>query len=1051
MIKNIRYNGYTAQPSDYDAPDGDLAVALNLINENNSLHPAKLPVARFNVGADRRVFLHRVGANTNYIAYQPATGSLAWIGTEADGKFANEHSIETAGSIGKIIDITSVGYIIIVSTDQNIYYIRYNAVKDAYTFLGNKIPDVRINFGLKLNFTFSDKVHKDFEPKNKSDEPDYDPSKEDVWKPYFMFSYDCSYDKGDLSQDNIIMGSYRKGWIGTKMIPLDSTYSLKPNVEYRLNWETLDHQYQYTTLSLYGNKNGSTEGLELIHKFESINAALHFEEIKEFSDTWTNLHYQIEVFCYHEDWSDEQLAEYLSQIHIFGRYTVYKGIDETESEIPEDELYLDYTEDIYNAVMATVNKFINADCHNKSHFIYPFYLRYGVKLYDGSYSYISSPTLMIPNSTYVPAVAFEKDQRYLTGTRLILSAYLADIKYQLNKQIPDDWEDLISGVDVFVSDPIWFYNQGQEYDGTKNYFVFKNYIDSCGFGKLYLDDAPADSLGFHMNSLQDSTERFGEPFKRFVQIAPRSADDIRRDIETVANFYRIASIDVQELNNAVKDFADLKVEEGILTNLVTRPLLDDDILQYNGYRNAYIKAYNNRLHVCHSSYGLPLPAHPAECFNYLTPNAGGDLIIRTYVFLATEDGKKMVKRVKAGTAAGPWFFYPDSRANKVAFVLCRFGKLSTIVLGIAEHDLVKHDYLNGSYMYCGSLLSQPDFQPANVDPYEPIAIDSYVDALNEIFVSESNCPFAFRASSAVSVGAQEVFAISCANRALSDGQFGQFPLYAFSSEGIWALSVGANGVYSAVQPISRDELINVNSVTQIDDAVLFVTHRGVMMISGSQTSCISDIVNSDYCFDLNVLSKFDRIADIAGISPETLSTIPFNTFLAGGRMMYDYPNQRIILYNPACRYAYTLSLISHNWSMIESNIVSNVNSYPEALAVDSTGNLVDYSSLDSRDKISPAILLTRPLKLDGPDILKTIDTVIQRGNFAKGHVASVLYGSRDLAHWHLVWSSQSHIMRGFSGTPYKYFRIALICNLDPDESISGASIQFTPRYGNKLR
>ena len=43
MIKNIRYNGYTTQPSDYDAPDGDLAVALNLINENNSLHPACSP------------------------------------------------------------------------------------------------------------------------------------------------------------------------------------------------------------------------------------------------------------------------------------------------------------------------------------------------------------------------------------------------------------------------------------------------------------------------------------------------------------------------------------------------------------------------------------------------------------------------------------------------------------------------------------------------------------------------------------------------------------------------------------------------------------------------------------------------------------------------------------------------------------------------------------------------------------------------------------------------------------------------------------------------
>ena len=1047
MIKNIRYNGYTAQPSDYDAPDGDLAVALNLINENNSLHPTKLPVARFNVGADRRVFLHRVGANTNYIAYQPAAGSLAWIGTEADGKFTNERSIETAGSIGKIIDITSVGYIIIVSTDQNIYYIRYNAVKDAYIFLGNKIPDVRINFGLKLNFTLADKQCTEFEPKEKTDnETDNTTTGDDTWKPYFILYYDLAYNNGDYSRDNVRLESMKDKMVATAMIPMDEVYTFKPNIEYKLRWEILWGAYQGMTLSIYGSRNGS-EDLELITSLTCEKSTCYtIEKTKEFTDNWTNLHYYISILYYNDSWSAEEEANMLSYIRTVARLSVLKGVDESDSGLTDVDYYLEYTEDSHNAIMGAVNKFVY-NGHKKSRFIYPFLLRYGVQLYDGSYAVISNPILMLPNSDYAPAVAFTT--HFKLGTRIVLSAYLADIKYQLTKQIPDDWEDLISGVDVFVSDPIWFYNQGQEYDGTKNYFVFKNCIESCGFGKLYLDDAPADSLEFHMNSLQDSTERFGEPFKRFVQIAPRSADDIRRDIETVANFYRIASIDVQELNNAVKDFADLKVEEGILTNLVTRPLLDDDILQYNGYRNAYIKAYNNRLHVCHSSYGLPLPAHPAECFNYLTPNAGGDLIIRTYVFLATEDGKKMVKRVNAGTATGPWFFYPDSRANKVAFVLCRFGKLSTVVLGIAEYDLVKHDYLNGSYVYCGSLLSQFDFQPANIDPYESVAIDSYVDALNEIFVSEANCPFAFRASSAVSVGAQEVFAISCANRALSDGQFGQFPLYAFSSEGIWAISVGANGVYSAVQPISRDELINVNSVTQIDDAVLFVTHRGVMMISGSQTSCISNIVNSDYGFDLNALPKFNRIADIADISSETLSTIPFNAFLAGGRMMYDYPNQRIILYNPACRYAYTLSLISHNWSMIESNIVSNVNSYPEALAVDSVGNLVDFSTRSPDYR--PAILITRPLKLDGPDILKTIDTVIQRGNFAKGHVASVLYGSRDLAHWHLVWSSQSHIMRGFSGTPYKYFRIALICNLDPDESISGASIQFTPRYGNKLR
>ena len=72
--------------------------------------------------------------------------------------------------------------------------------------------------------------------------------------------------------------------------------------------------------------------------------------------------------------------------------------------------------------------------------------------------------------------------------------------------------------------------------------------------------------------------------------------------------------------------------------------------------------------------------------------------------------------------------------------------------------------------------------------------------------------------------------------------------------------------------------------------------------------------------------------------------------------------------------------------------------------------------------ISPKFII-----MDEPDVFKTIDTIIQRGYFKSGHVVQVLYGSNDLFNWHTVWSSTDKYMRGFRGTPYKAFRIALIC------------------------
>lgn len=236
----------------------------------------------------------------------------------------------------------------------------------------------------------------------------------------------------------------------------------------------------------------------------------------------------------------------------------------------------------------------------------------------------------------------------------------------------------------------------------------------------------------------------------------------------------------------------------------------------------------------------------------------------------------------------------------------------------------------------------------------------------------------------------------------------------------------------------------------MDSAVLFATDRGIMLISGSQTQCITDAINAEEPFNLLQLPGMDKLHTMLGHDVDTcLPTAPFLDFISKCGMLYDYVHQRVIVYNPKFTYAYLYSLKSKEWGMMHSTIEAGINSYPEALAVDHNGALLNFSSMEGAP--TNGLFVTRPLKLDMPDILKTVDTVIQRGNFRRGHLQSVLYGSRDLYNWHLIWSSKDHCLRGFSGTPYKYFRIALLCNLSPDESIFGASLQFTPRQTNQPR
>lgn len=330
--------------------------------------------------------------------------------------------------------------------------------------------------------------------------------------------------------------------------------------------------------------------------------------------------------------------------------------------------------------------------------------------------------------------------------------------------------------------------------------------------------------------------------------------------------------------------------------------------------------------------------------------------------------------------------------------------------------------------------------------------DRTIEIPNKIYTSEVNNPFVFPLLGINTVGTGEIKGICSAAKALSEGQFGQFPLYAFTSEGVWALEVSATGTYTARQPITRDVCINADGITQLDNAVLFPTDRGIMLISGSQTQCISDVISTEFPFNALDLPKFDKLHDMLGHDPITdkcLPTMPFTEFLTKCRMIYDYVHQRVIVYAPEITYAYVYSMKSKQWGMTFSNIASHLNSYPEALAIDNEKRIVNFSKTDA--STVKGLLLSRPLKLDMPDVHKTIDTIIQRGHFHNGNVQSVLYGSRDLYNWHLVWSSQDHFLRGFRGTPYKYFRIVCVTSLSEDENIFGASINFTERLANQLR
>lgn len=768
------------------------------------------------------------------------------------------------------------------------------------------------------------------------------------------------------------------------------------------------------------------------------------------------------------------------------------------------------TKKVTNEVLAKVNKFIAEESVAKGRFIFPFFVRYAFRLYDGSLTMHSAPILMQCSTKVAPEVLLSrlriKNGDSLDNFDCFVTAALCKLDYQVLSQSAleelEKWKDIVKSVDIFISKPIYTYDQNGTCTGIEN-------IDSNNANKVHCLLTNGSSKGieyinkhqagsreksetiydtrvdfskyqyyqehniYHLYAMAyPMTDREGGEMKinSCRVVIPRIKDDkLHEEIKSVAQFYLLNSIRLKDLLEVkTTERTELRVKEDYLQSLITREVMSDDYDSHDTLCARYSFNYNARVNICGIKKRLFKGFSTTSMIQYCNghmPFIDNDNDRRHQVYAIAKtrawvhinrNGKEFVLPCPFGEMSeldNTYFlYYPNTNAYKITIDTTYGGGWRKRY----EFPLEKHNFLNGAFFFSDFktmdkyIINKKALQEDTFLRIEELTSkDEIIELPNKIYTSEVNNPFFFPLSGINTIGTGEIKGICSAVKALSEGQFGQFPLYAFTDEGVWALEVSNTGTYIARQPITRDVCRDAKSLTQIDSAVLFTTDRGIMLLQGSQAICISDVLNGDNIVPLTALPKIDKILSHIELEEGTLKILPFMEFVKDCRMIYNYEHQRIIVYNKKCKYAYVWSLKSKMWGMMQSNIADNVNSYPDALAVLTNGKLVNFS--DVGDAINKNLLISRPIKLDYYDIHKSVDAIIQRGVFRHGHVRSILYASNDLFNWVPVWSSVDHYMRGFRGTPYKYLRIILLTELSKDEGITSCLVQFTPRLNNQPR
>ncbi len=957
MLKELRYTGYTASPSDYDCPDGQLALALNLINEDGSLRPLFPPRRLLSLPASQEVvYCHRTSAFTHYLVHDSASLSLQWLDPDS------QNAVDL-GIFPSVMQVQSLGNTLIVLTPAGMHYFLWKPDLQDYADLGTGIPFPEISFALA------------FAPVSSGED-----------------SFTVALD-----------------------IP---------------------------------------DGIEA-----------------EVSESWF-----------------ERSGSGASRPHPSASH--YKS--------PE---YKALISDATTAVLAGLNKYV-ADAADECLFTEPFFVRYALRLYDGSHVMHSAPVLMIPNSAgpvlpYTPKL----DGNSFSATTSIIHSRCS-LLFRILKADLDAWADIVTHVDFFVSAPVYTFDQaGQVNPGLASVTAAEGKFSHAGHGGAHVNTSRADPVsGADILFIAGNRETpLAVPSGMEWNIGRRTATEIAGTLvsQQASLYYLVSSVEVGKIA-VMEAFSPLDMQDMSLRNLITRTRLDDDYQSHHTLIPSLGYVYNSRLNIAgiimRPFGGFPLRSM-SQAVVAPSGHAEGSVSCRVWVCLR-KNGTSMW--VSTGEEDLPmtlgedwfprWLFYPDSSAVEMLIAEYSGGELT----GWWRIPLTTHDFLEGAY-WLRSLGSElPDhivfsgteepgpgkiFFDAPSAECNQNAEATGLDMPSKLYTSEVGNPFFFPVTGINTIGAGRIIGLASAARALSQGQFGQFPLYALTDEGVWALEVSATGGFTAKQPVTRDVCLSAHSITQIDSAVLFATERGIMLLAGSQTQCITDPINNKEEINFTSLPAFHHLLSYAqatsakeapsdcGASETSAppasplakwgaSIAPFSEFLKGCRMAYDYINQRIILFNERMPYAYVYSLRSKLWGMQESTLHTVVDAYPSALAMakdeeDQTW-LVDLSHTDATSTI--CLLVTRPIKFDAPDVLKTVTTAIQRGILPHRKVAATaLYATRDYLSWHYVASWRRLRIEQIRGTPFRAFRLASILELSPWHSLSGCSFDITPRFTRRLR
>ena len=735
---------------------------------------------------------------------------------------------------------------------------------------------------------------------------------------------------------------------------------------------------------------------------------------------------------------------------------------------------------ISNQVFASLNSLIQNQCTGKERFGHPFFVVYAFRLFDKeSYAMRSSPVLMTPYTipqVEITGLTLDSNNYAVESISTHISMLAAKLDYAVLSQSAidalNDWKDIISSVDIFVSKPLYFYDPSGD---ITTFFHRDAHEEKCGVPRATIGKYKypewiwpyRGTLDFQRPFSNEENTKFynydqympigvaDEAYNMTLQIRlpHKSAKDIETIVTSESLFYRIASIDIKKLTTTRTE---VPIEKGTLEGLEGKTGDDKLLFDYYEHDTSVYRgglSYNGRMilyggerrsGVTNIALSALIPYTNAP--HTETDGIPGNLIMRHSIDNGTLIDGMQRAVISWGGLAIPFIYLPDDKITAINLFYTG-GNYSAYTGRNETFSTVQHDFLPGSYKYFG--FGNIVYQLTSTSAPETTSNVPTFTEKDKVYVSEYDNPFVLRLSSSLTLNVGDIYAIASSAKALSQGQFGQFPLYAFTSDGIWALEIASDGAISAKQPVSRDVVTNPDSITQIDNAVVFVTNQGLKLISGSDVVLLSGPVEGLNVKESFLESPIERFAQKVGTgSPYVLDDTQFITQVQTANIVYDYAHNLLHVFHdktssPNKHYVYSFDTQQWASQVLDRPLVTAVPGYP-LITMQFGNTLYQYDKL-TEDTTRIGYALTRPLSLGDPLSRKALYDlrIVGQRTSAQTVRRVAIFVSNDNVNWHRLTS-----LKALSA---KYYRFLIMTRMTDLDTISGLALQYDYRFRQKMR